>query len=76
LVEWGDESVWILLNLKIISDTNSLKSLLLEAFTDKVHNVGFQNDFEVLLIPLHGHEMATGLATSVDRSSCKKSRKV
>jgi hypothetical protein len=50
--------------------------LLLKAFDDRIHNEGFQNGFEDLLIPLHGHEMATGLATSVDRYSFRKSRKM
>jgi hypothetical protein len=72
LVEWGDECVWILLNLKIINGTSSLKSLPLEAFTDRVYNEGFQNGFEDFLIPFHGHKMATCLVTSVDKSSCKK----
>jgi hypothetical protein len=75
-IEWDDECVWILLNLKISSGASSIKSLLLKAFSDRAHNERFQNGFEDVLIPLHGHEMATSLATSVDRSSCKKSRKV
>jgi hypothetical protein len=50
--------------------------LLLDGFTDKVHNEGLQNGFEDLLITLHSHKMATGLAISVDRSSCRESRKV
>jgi hypothetical protein len=49
--------------------------LLLEAFGDSVHNEGLKNGLEDLLIPLHGHEMATGLATSVDRCSFIKSKK-
>jgi hypothetical protein len=36
---------------------------------------GFKNGLEDLLIPFHGHEMATGLATSVDRCSFIKPRK-
>jgi hypothetical protein len=55
---------------------NSIKLLLLEAFSDRGHNEGLENGFENILIPLHGHEMATGLVTSVDRCSCRKSRKV
>ena len=76
MVEWDDDCVWELLNLKIISDASSIKSPLLEAFNDKVHNEGLQNGFEDVLIALHGHEMAIGLATSMDKSFCKKSRKV
>jgi hypothetical protein len=53
-----------------------MKSLLLEAFGDSVHNEGLKNSLEDLLIPLHGHEMATGLATRVDRCTFIKSRKV
>jgi hypothetical protein len=50
--------------------------LLLEAFGDSVHNEGLKNGLEDLLIPLHGHEMVASLATSMDRSSFIKSRKV
>jgi hypothetical protein len=48
--------------------------LLLEAFDDSVYNEGLKNGLEDLLIPLHGHEMVTGLATSVDRCSFIKPR--
>jgi hypothetical protein len=72
LVEWGNECVWELLNLKIISGTSSPKSLLPEAFSDRVYNEGFHNGFEDVFIPLCSHEMATGLVTSVDRSSCRE----
>jgi hypothetical protein len=58
-----------------MSGACSLKSLLLEGFTDRVHNEGLQNAFEDLLITLYSHKMATGLATSVDKSSCRESRK-
>jgi hypothetical protein len=75
-VEWDDDYVWILLNLIIISGTSSIKLLLLEAFSDEVHNEGLQNGFEDVLIPFHGHKMAIGLVTSMDRSSYKKSGKV
>jgi hypothetical protein len=75
LIEGFDVCVWELLTLKIISGTSSLKSLLLEAFSDRVQNEGLQNGFEDVLIPLNGHEMVTGLATSVDISSYMKSRK-
>jgi hypothetical protein len=50
--------------------------LLPEAFGDRVYNEGLQNGFEDLLILLHGHKMATSLATSMDRCSFSKSRKV
>ena len=58
-----------------MSGTCSLKLLLLEGFTDRVHNEGLQKAFEDLLITLYCHKMATGFATSVDKSSCKESRK-
>jgi hypothetical protein len=45
--------------------------LLLDGFTDKVHNEGLQNGFKDLLITLHGHEMATGLAACVDKDLAK-----
>jgi hypothetical protein len=48
----------------------------LEDFGDMVHYEGLKNGFEDLMIPFHGHKMATGLATSVDRNSCRKSKKV
>jgi hypothetical protein len=76
LVEWGDDWVWELINLKNINDASSLKLLFFEDFTDRVHNEGLQNGFEDLLITLHCHEILIGLVTCVDRSSCKKSRKV
>jgi hypothetical protein len=60
----------------IISSVNTIKSLLLEAFGDTVNNDGLKNGLEDLLIPLHGHKMATGLATSMDRCTFIKSRKV
>jgi hypothetical protein len=60
----------------ILNGAISIKLLLLGAFTERGHNGGFQNGFEDLLIPLYGHKMAIGLATSVYRSSCKRSRKV
>ena len=75
-VEWSDEYVWIYLNLNIISGTSSLKLLLLEAFIDRVHDEGLHKGFEDLFISLHSHEMMIGLATSMDRSFYKKSRKV
>jgi hypothetical protein len=50
--------------------------LLLEVFGDNVHNEGLKNGLEDLLIPLHGHKMATGLATSMDRCTFRKSKKV
>jgi hypothetical protein len=71
-----DGRVWKLFNLKILSAAISIKSLLLAAFSDKGHNEGLQNGFEDLLISFHGHEMATDLATTTDKSSCRKSRKV
>jgi hypothetical protein len=76
LIEGDDVCVWELITLKNMSGACSLKSLLLEGFTDRVHNEGLQNGFEDFLITLHSHKMATNLATSVDRSSCKESRKV
>jgi hypothetical protein len=60
----------------IISGVNTIKSPLLEAFDDTVNNEGLKNGLEDLLIPLHGHEMATSLATNVDRCTFIKSRKV
>jgi hypothetical protein len=60
----------------IINGINTIKSLLLEAFGDTVNNEGFKNGLKDLLISLHGHEMATGLATCVDRCTFIKSRKV
>jgi hypothetical protein len=65
-----------LLNLNIISGIMTIKPLLLEAFDDSVHNEGLKNGLEDLLIPFHSHKMATDLATSVDRCSFIKSRKV
>jgi hypothetical protein len=47
-----------------------------EAFSDSVHNEGLKNGLEDLLISLHGHEMATSLATRVDKCSFIKPRKV
>jgi hypothetical protein len=62
--------------MNIISGINNIKALLLEAFGDSVHNEGLKNGLEDLLIPLHGHDIATGLATSVDRCSFNEPRKV
>jgi hypothetical protein len=53
-----------------------MKSLLLQAFGDSLQNEGLKNSLEDLIIPLHGHEMATGLAIRVDRCTFIKSRKV
>jgi hypothetical protein len=64
--------VWKLLKLNIINGVISIKMLLLDAFGDRVQNEGLENGLEDLLIPLHGHKMAIGLATSVDRCSFTK----
>jgi hypothetical protein len=50
----------------------SIKSLLLEAFSNTCQNEGLQNGFEDLRIPFHGHKMAIGLATSVNKCSFRK----
>jgi hypothetical protein len=71
-----DDYVWKLLKLNIINGINTIKSLLLEAFGNSVYNEGLKNGLEDLRIPLHGHEMATGLATSVDRCSFNEPKKV
>jgi hypothetical protein len=50
--------------------------LFFKGFIDRVHNEGLQNGFEDLLVTLHSHKMASGLAISVDRCTCKESKKV